>query len=128
MGGTYGGNAVACAAAVATFDVITQENLLKNAHERGAQLQAGLQKLMKKYPICDIRGKGLMVGIEFNRDCAYGTAAAITKEASKRKMLLLTASAFENIRVIPPLVVTSSEIEKGLSIIEQSFDAVFSKK
>ncbi len=72
-GGTYGGNAVSCAAAVETIDVIRDEGLLQNAVERGAQLTDGLTELQGRFPIADVRGAGLMVGVEFADDVAYGT-------------------------------------------------------
>jgi len=66
MGGTFAGNAVSCAAACATIDVIKEENLLQNAVVRGQQLKSGLLKLKEKYDvISDIRGLGLMIGLEF---------------------------------------------------------------
>merc|ERR1719336_1531058 len=67
MGGTYGGNSVACAAAIATLDVFEQEKLLDNVNARGEQLVAGLWDLRAKYGsiVADIRGRGIMVGAEF---------------------------------------------------------------
>jgi 4-aminobutyrate aminotransferase len=62
MGGTYAGNAVSCAAAIATLDVIKKENIIQNVNERAAQLEAGLRLLAKEFScIKDIRGKGLTV-------------------------------------------------------------------
>src|SRR4030067_2440700 len=65
-GGTYGGNAVATAAAVATIQAIREENMLANAYQRGSQLVTGLRHLQEEYPaIGDVRGLGLMIGTEF---------------------------------------------------------------
>jgi 4-aminobutyrate aminotransferase len=68
-GGTYGGNAVACAAAVATLRVIKEEKLLDNVSARSEQLLSGLWKLQQEFPVIgDVRGKGLMVATEFTQD------------------------------------------------------------
>lgn len=112
MGGTYGANAVSAAAACATFDVINEEGLLANATARGAQLQAGLRALSDKYPghILDIRGRGCMVGLEFNHPAGSGFAGAVTAEAMRHGLLLLTTGWRETIRFIPPLVVSEFEM------------------
>ncbi|WP_448177828.1 aminotransferase class III-fold pyridoxal phosphate-dependent enzyme, partial [Stenotrophomonas maltophilia] len=66
QGGTYGGNAVACAAALATLDVIRDERLVDNAAEQGRRLTDGLRKVAADHPVvADVRGPGLMVGNEF---------------------------------------------------------------
>ncbi len=126
-GGTYGGNAVAAAAGVATIRAIKEEKMLENAVERGAQLMAGLGHLREKYPqIADVRGLGLMVGTEF-RD-AKGkpdkpTAKAVVAECYKRNMILMTAGTYDNtIRWIPPLIVSSDQMNDALGIFEESLE------
>lgn len=128
-GGTYGGNAVAAAAAVATIRTIKEEKIIENVVTRGAQLKAGLAHLQEKYPqIADVRGLGLMVGTEF-RD-AHGkpdkkTTKAVQAECLSRQMMLLTAGPWDNtIRWIPPLVVTESQMNEALSIFESALAAV----
>lgn len=128
-GGTYGGNAVAAAAAVATIRTIKEEKIIENVVARGAQLKAGLAHLQEKYPqIADVRGLGLMVGTEF-RD-AQGkpdkkTTKAVQAECLSRQMMLLTAGPWDNtIRWIPPLVVTESQMNEALSIFESALAAV----
>ena len=128
-GGTYGGNAVAAAAAVATIRTIKEEKIIENVVARGAQLKAGLAHLQDKYPqIADVRGLGLMVGTEF-RD-AQGkpdkkTTKAVQAECLSRQMMLLTAGPWDNtIRWIPPLVVTESQMNEALSIFESALAAV----
>jgi 4-aminobutyrate aminotransferase len=93
MGGTYGCNAVAAAAAVATIDAIVEENLVDNARQRGDQLRSALQALQKKYPshILDVRGRGLMVGLEFKHPAGSGFAGAVTAACMEHGLLLLTA-------------------------------------
>ncbi|MGQ9489452.1 MAG: aspartate aminotransferase family protein [Anaerolineae bacterium] len=127
-GGTYGGNAVACAAAAATIRAMKEEGLVANAAARGAQLLAGLRKLQAAFPVIgDVRGLGLMVGVEFTRDGQpdTATAKAVVKAALDGGLLLLTCGTYDNvIRWIPPLVVTEAEIEEGLQIFAAALDRV----
>ncbi len=127
-GGTYGGNAVAAAAGVATIRAIKEEKMIENAVARGSQLKAGLGHLQEKYPqIAEVRGLGLMIGSEF-RDKAgkpdKKTAKAVQHECADRNMMLLTAGAWDNtIRWIPPLNVTEDQIKDALGIFEASLGA-----
>ena len=124
-GGTFGGNAVAAAAGVATIRAIKEEHILENVNVRGAQLTAGLAHLREKYPqIVDIRGLGLMIGTEF-RDAKGKPDKAFTKAVQHgcidRNMLILTAGPWDNtMRWIPPLVATEAEINEGLNIFESA--------
>jgi 4-aminobutyrate aminotransferase-like enzyme len=126
IGGTYGGNAVACAAGVATIRAIRDEKMLENATERGIQLMTGLRKLQEEYSqIGDVRGKGLMIGTEFivdgRADKAKQLAKAIIQCAEDKGLLLLSCGTYDNtVRWIPPLNVTSEQINTGLQIFEQS--------
>ena len=119
-GGTFGGNAVACAAATATIRAIREENLVANAAVRGEQLLAGLRQLQAEFPVIgDVRGLGLMVGAEFTRDGTPDTAAAkaIARGCLGLGLLLLTCGTYDNvIRLIPPLVVSQEEIAEALTI------------
>ena len=131
-GGTFGGNVVACAAALATLDVIDDEGLVANARERGAQFLAGLRGLAERHPaIGDVRGLGLMVALELVRP-GQGDGRVpnpeLTKrlqvEALERHLLVLTAGTYVNvIRVIPPLVTTAEEVDLALSILDESLVA-----
>ncbi|MCS7038887.1 MAG: aminotransferase class III-fold pyridoxal phosphate-dependent enzyme [Caldilineales bacterium] len=128
-GGTYGGNAVAAAAAVATIRVIREEGLLENARARGQQLMTGLRHLQEAYPAMgDVRGLGLMIGVEFrtpDRRPDKATAKAVAHACLERGLLLLTCGPWDNtIRWIPPLVVTEAQIEEALNIFEQALAAV----
>ncbi len=131
QGGTYGANAVACAAALATLDVIQEEGLVVNAAERGAELRAALQLVADKNPgITDVRGLGLMIGNEF-RDADGtpdgATASAAQQEAARRGLLLLTCGAWNQVvRFIPALVVDSDHIAEAASIWQDSVEAVTS--
>jgi 4-aminobutyrate aminotransferase len=127
-GGTYGGNAVAAAAGVATIQAIKEDRMIENAVTRGSQLIAGLGHLQEKYPqIAEVRGLGLMIGTEF-RDSAgkpdKKTTKAIQHECADRNMMLLTAGPWDNtIRWIPPLNVSGDQIIEALNIFEASLDA-----
>ncbi|MDT5097249.1 MAG: 4-aminobutyrate aminotransferase [Mycobacterium sp.] len=129
QGGTYGANAVACAAALATLDVIRDEGLVDNSAQRGAQLKEALQMVADKHDqIADVRGLGLMIGNEF-RD-ADGkpdpvTAAAAQQEAARRGLLLLTCGAWgQVVRFIPALVVTGDQVDEAASIWADAVGAV----
>ena len=129
QGGTYGANAVACAAALATLDVIRDEGLVDNSAQRGAQLKEALQLVADKHDrITDVRGLGLMIGNEF-RD-ADGrpdpvTAAAAQQEAARRGLLLLTCGAWgQVVRFIPALVVTDDQVDEAAGIWADAVGAV----
>jgi 4-aminobutyrate aminotransferase len=124
-GGTYGGNAVACAAGVATIRAMREEGMLTNAAERGVQLVTGLRRLQEEYPqIGDVRGLGLMIGTEFMNekgkpDKAF--AKNVVRAAEEHDLLLLTCGTYDNsIRWIPPLNVTPDQINDGLHIFEDA--------
>jgi len=131
-GGTYGGNVVSCAAAMATLDVIEEEGLAQNARERGAQFLAGLRSLAARHPsMGDVRGLGLMVAVEFVRPGEgdgrvpdTDVTKRVQKECFDRKLLLLTAGTSVNVvRIIPPLVTTAEEVDMALGIIAEALDA-----
>ncbi|CAG0926393.1 4-aminobutyrate aminotransferase [Thermoflexales bacterium] len=127
-GGTYGGNAVACAAAVATLRVIKEEYLLDNVNARSEQLLAGLRRLQQDFSVIgDVRGKGLMVATEFTRNGEPDTTTskAVVKAAFDRGLMLLTCGTYDNvIRWIPPLVVNEQELDEALKIFAAALDAV----
>jgi 4-aminobutyrate aminotransferase len=122
-GGTYGGgSAIPMAAAIATIDVIRHEGLIHNACERGIQLRHGLREMQKKYPeLGDVRGMGLMVGVEFTRSGQPdpGLVEKIIHACIRKNLLLLSCGSYKNvIRWIPPLIVTEKQINEALSIFE----------
>ncbi|MGH3449212.1 MAG: aspartate aminotransferase family protein [Haloechinothrix sp.] len=129
QGGTYGGNAVACAAALATLDVIQDEKLVENAATQGQRLIDGARSVAAKHPeIGDVRGLGLMVGSEFvtaDGEPDTATAQAAQKAAAERGLLLLTCGAWMNVvRMIPALVVNSEQIDEALDIWADVVDQV----
>ena len=125
-GGTYGGNAVACAAAVATIRAMHEENMLESAQKRGEQLQTGLRKLQEEHPqLGDVRGLGLMIGSEFELNGNFKNAKPLVKEiihaAEERGLMLLSCGTYDStIRWIPPLNVTGDQVSDALNIFEDS--------
>jgi len=127
-GGTYGGgNAVAAAAAAETIDVIRDEKLAANAAAMGARLTQGLRELQAEHPLIgDVRGLGLMVGVEFTAGGkpAAEVASKVQQECIKRNLLLLTCGTYGNvIRWIPPLVVNGDQIDAALGVFNEALNA-----
>jgi 4-aminobutyrate aminotransferase len=129
-GGTYGGNAVACAAALATLDVIESEGLLANATRQGERMLAGIRAAAEgRSCVAEVRGRGLMIGIELAEGQALKPRPDLAKdlvhEAFERKLLLLTCGTHgQVVRVIPPLVTTDDEVETAIHVIRESLAAV----
>jgi len=126
-GSTFGGNPVSCAAGVAVLATIRDERLVENAAARGAELTAGLQAIAADDPrIGDIRGPGLMIGVEFvqdreTREPDSAIGDALMARCADQGLLLLTCGRFHNvIRWIPPLDVTSAEIQEALAIFRSA--------
>jgi 4-aminobutyrate aminotransferase len=124
-GGTYGGNAVACAAGVATIQAMREEDMPGNAALRGIQLMTGLRKLQEQYPLIgDVRGLGLMIGTEFTSNGKPAEKALIkgvVHACEEAGLLLLTCGTYDNvIRWIPPLVVNEAQINEALGIFAEA--------
>ncbi len=124
-GGTYGGNAIACAAGVATIRAMREEDMPGNAARRGVQLVTGLRKLQEQYPaIGDVRGLGLMIGTEFtvnNKPAEKALIKSIVHACEERGLLLLTCGTYDNtIRWIPPLIVSEAQINDALQIFGEA--------
>lgn len=124
-GSTFGGNPVSCAAGIAVLETIRDENLVANAAARGAELKAGLEAIAAKDArIGDVRGPGLMIATEFVKDKVTREPLPIgdplIEKLADAGLLLLTCGAHHNIiRWIPPLNVTSDEIQEALGIFER---------
>src|SRR3569833_470059 len=126
QGGTYGGNAVSCAAALATLDVIQDEGLVANAAEMGLRLQEGLRLVALVLLVFgDVRGLGLMVGSEFVAGEPDAAAALRAQPAAaERGRLLLTCGAYGNVvRMLPPLVVDAAQIDEAVQIWSEAVAA-----
>lgn len=131
IGGTYVGNPVACAAALAVLEIIEEEKLMERAEHIGKLLLEGFKKLQEKYELIgDVRGLGAMVGMELVKDRATKEPAteetrAVAQEAVRRGLIFPTAGIYGNvIRVLVPLVVTDAEIAEALEILDEAFAAV----
>ena len=109
-GTTLGGNPLSCAAALATLRVIDEEGLMANARERGAQLAAGLERFVADGSATAVRGRGLMLGLETAAPVARDVVAA----ARDRHGLLVNATGDTTVRLVPPLTITSDEIDLAL--------------
>lgn len=130
-GTTYGGNPVACAAGIAVLETIADEGLVANAAARGAELMAGLRGIMAEDErIGDVRGLGMMIGVEFVKDRTTrepdgSTCEAVRAVCAQEGLLILSCGTEHNvIRWIPPLDVTSAEIDEALSIFRRALEAV----
>lgn len=128
-GGTFGGNAIACAAGVATIKAMRAEKMPENASERGTQLISHLRRIQLDYPsIGDVRGLGLMIGVEFrtlDRKPDKVTTKAVVQACFDRKLLLLTCGTYDNvIRWIPPLIVTEQQIDEAVEIFSDALKSV----
>lgn len=126
-GSTYGGNPVACAAGVAVLETIADERLVENAATRGEELRAGLARIAAEEPrIGDVRGPGLMVGVEFVKEGAErepdgATPKAVIARAADLGLLLLTCgTSGQVIRWIPPIDVTAGEISEAVEIFAEA--------
>jgi 4-aminobutyrate aminotransferase len=122
-GGTYGGNAVACAAALATLDVIDDERLVQRAERVGAAILERLRELAAAHPcVAEVRGRGLMIAIEFAEGDALtprpDLARGLLAEAMARNLLLLTCGTYgQAVRIIPPLTTTDDEVDIAVTAI-----------
>jgi len=116
-GSTYGGNPVACASALATIELL-EGGLIENAAARGAQALAGLRQLQDRHPksVIDVRGKGLMIGIEF----ADPKLAEEVQWACFQRGLLVLECGKQTVRLCPPLIASVSDIETGLRIFGEA--------
>lgn len=127
-GSTFGGNPVCCAAALATLDVVERE-LIANARAMGERLMAGVRRLASRHPaIGDVRGLGLMIGIEFvqdqtTREPATDLVNALVQRAFGQGLLLLGCGR-STLRLAPPLVVDAADIDTGLAIIDECLTAL----
>ncbi|MEU2945465.1 aminotransferase class III-fold pyridoxal phosphate-dependent enzyme [Nocardiopsis alba] len=131
QGGTYGGNAVACAGALATLEVIQEEGLVENSARQGERLHQGLAKIAEAHPaIGDVRGRGLMRACEFVK--ADGTpdgqsAQKAQQAAAQNGLLLLTCGPAGNVvRFIPPLIVNGDQVDTALELWAASVEETVS--
>jgi len=127
---TYGGNALTCAAALANLEVITGERLAEKAAKTGKLFMDGLRDLAKKYRLIgEVRGKGLMVGVEMVKDLTTKTPAVdearrVRETAREMGVIIGVGGVYRNVlRLQPPLVITGEQIKKVLSALDSGFKA-----
>jgi putrescine aminotransferase len=117
---TFGGNELACAAALAAIAVVFDDDLVTNARERGGELLHGAQTIAARYPaaVAGVRGAGLLVGVELTNE---GYAGTIIPELLKRGVTAAwTLNAQQVIRLEPPLIVTAAQIATALHALEEA--------
>jgi 4-aminobutyrate aminotransferase len=124
LGGTFGGNPLACAAAVAVLDVVSDPEFLAAARSLGEKLRAGLEGIAAGRPeIGEVRGLGPMLAFEFAEQSA-DRAKAVVAAAFERGLILLSCGVRGNvIRLLPPLTLQDAELDEGLAILEEALAA-----
>jgi 4-aminobutyrate aminotransferase/(S)-3-amino-2-methylpropionate transaminase len=127
LGGTYGGNPVACAASLGVFETIEEDNLVQRAREVGKIMGHSLCELASKYPvIAEIRGRGAMMAIELVQPGSLEpNSDAMTKVinyCAKKGVLLLSAGTYSNvIRFLPPIVISDELLLDAMSVLDEAF-------
>ena len=132
LGTTYGGNPLACAAALAVIETFEQEDLLTRANVVGERIMAAMRDIQEKHPdfVGDVRGRGPMAAMELVEEAASRTpdkvrTGKVVEAALQEGLLLLTAGQYSNvIRTLAPLSIADDELEEGLAILARVFDQV----
>ena len=129
LGGTYGGNPVACAAALGVLDELTETDLLARAERQGELIRQRLDPLEKKLDLVgEVRGLGPMVALELVRDLhepAKLETAAIVKRCHERGVLVLKAGTYDNVvRLLAPLVISEEDLHEGLNVLIETLEEV----
>ena len=120
-GSTFGGNPISCAAALASIHVIEEEGLVQRSAELGSQIVSRLQKSLHGYePIKEIRGIGMMIGIEFKESGAKSLVPVIKERCLKKRLLIMNCGVNgQTIRLMLPLNISNADLDDGLTILEQ---------
>jgi 4-aminobutyrate aminotransferase/(S)-3-amino-2-methylpropionate transaminase len=131
LGGTFAGNPVSCAAALAVLEMFDHENLLRRANEIGDQFQRRAKEWQKRWPMVgDVRGLGGMQAIELvksaeTREPAADETKQITQYCYEHGLITITAGSYSNvIRVLVPLVVTNEQMDEALDVLESALQTV----
>jgi 4-aminobutyrate aminotransferase/(S)-3-amino-2-methylpropionate transaminase len=135
LGGTFAGNPLSCAAALAVLDLFEKENLLARANELGSRFQRRAQEWQRRWPIVgDVRGLGGMQAIELvksqeSKIPAPEETKQITQYCYEHGLITITAGSYSNvIRVLVPLVATDEQMDEGLAVLESALAAVCDRK
>ena len=129
LGGTYGGNPIACAASLAAIEIIESEKLVERARHLEGILVSALKEIQAKHPeIGEIRGRGAMIAIELvkagTKDPNPELMAKVIKYCQSKGVLILTAGSYGNvIRFLPPLVITDELLKDALGVLAEAFDS-----
>jgi len=130
LGGTYGGNPVASAAALAVLEVFEEEDMLGKAKALGKKLRDRFEAWQKRFKLIgEVRGLGAMLGLALVKGAACEPAPDEAKKLAafclERGLIILVCGTYSNVvRVLVPFVITDEQLEKGLSILEQGLQAV----
>lgn len=127
MGGTYGGNSVSCAAALSVLEVFREENILDNVKKSETIVRDCLNKLEDPDLVKEVRGKGLMIGIEFNRPSSAPpgwVAKEVSSKCAERGLIVLACGPYDTVRLIPPLNVSETELRDGMKIMDAAITSV----
>ena len=130
LGGTYGGNPIACAAALGAIETIKSEKLVDRANAIGKIMVDALSAMQKKYPVIgEIRGRGAMVAIELvqpgSKEPNGEIMGKVVKYAQSKGVLFLTAGTYGNVlRFLPPLVISDELVKDAMSVLDEAFSAV----
>jgi 4-aminobutyrate aminotransferase/(S)-3-amino-2-methylpropionate transaminase len=135
LGGTFAGNPLSCAAALAVFDLFEKEDLLARSRKLGESFQKRAKEWQRRWPmIGDVRGLGGMQALELVKDPVTKEPAAeetkkITQYCYEHGLITITAGSYGNvIRVLAPLVVTDAQLDEGMGVIEAAFAAICGAK
>jgi 4-aminobutyrate aminotransferase/(S)-3-amino-2-methylpropionate transaminase len=129
LGGTYGGNPVACAAALAVLDVMEQEKLLDRSNAIGTRIKAKLDKMSRQndlMPLAAVRGPGAMIGFEIVKerggfDPDPEATKVLTQKALELGLIVLSCGIYGNvIRILVPLTASDKIIDEGMNLLEQA--------
>jgi 4-aminobutyrate aminotransferase len=128
LGGTYAGNALSCAAAVETQKVIQEEGMVENSRKMGERLRENLRNIqsstVSKGLIGDVRGLGLMTGLEFVKEAEPGIKARMSQACLDEGLLLLGCSTYEVVRFAPALNITAEDVDKGTDMFEKALRSI----
>jgi 4-aminobutyrate aminotransferase/(S)-3-amino-2-methylpropionate transaminase len=130
LGGTYGGNPIACAAALGAIETIQSQNLVKRANELGKIMVDALNSMKAKYPVIgEVRGRGAMIAIELvkpgSKEPNGDVLGKVVKYAQAKGVLFLTAGTYGNVlRFLPPLVISDELVKDAMSVLDEAFASV----
>ena len=118
-GSTFGGNPLACAAAIAVFQTVLEQDLPARAERTGAYFRERLQALQARWPaIREVRGRGLLIAMEFDRE-----VSAALLDAARERGVLLNAVSPTIVRFMPPLIIAEAEIDRAVAVLDEALAA-----